>query len=756
MTIGLRRLLTAWLLLGLTLSLGLRVGIAQSESGETLERAWTRFVAKTRFEVVSASYSALNLIPPDAVNAELCAEHAKALVWSRSVNPFSPALQALALRCAEKSDDPSLLATEQARTDELLKFMLADGHGESAYKPLLVGAETDAAALIMLMGASPLYGRYVVGSPGGSLPFVAVFFDPKVKLERQLHFDFVRLWQRLKSRDSDELYPAMLRGLTERYLAEAEQAANPSAELAKLTIALGRAELTPEQATAQIERLALGGSPAATFELLPLCLILDDGGKCAGSALDLVRPYAERGLAEAMIVMALAAEHEVEGAGKKRQLRQWLDKASERMGEAEALTAFAQLSISVEAGRRISGEASKALRQAAGEGYAPATLLLVQMLRSDRLRRQRGDSADRWLRRAANVGSSPAMAQLGLEYLRMGRFRDGWPLLERAAADNDPTAMGLLAIGHDAGRLGLETDPVRALALYRGAAQLGNGGAMRRLGRAYARGELDLRPDMARAEAWYLSASLMGNEKAATDLADLYLNGTEGMVGQAADGYAVIERLAADGMVPARMRMAVALLRGQGVKVNVELAMQMLAELSADGVAAADFRLGQIHEFGEGGVDIDLPQARGYYERSAKAGNLDAADYLARALFAGRGGARDRAAAIDWWDKAARKGHAGSISNLSWVRCISRDPTVSDPEQGTRLVSKALQMKPTANLNDTLAACLAAAGLFDQAVATQQETLTLAERDAALDAEQKRAFADRLARYQRQEAWLED
>ena len=182
----------------------------------------------------------------------------------------------------------------------------------------------------------------------------------------------------------------------------------------------------------------------------------------------------------------------------------------------------------------------------------------------------------------------------------------------------------------------------------------------------------------------------------------------------------------------------------------------MLAELSADGVAAADFRVGQIHEFGEGGVDIDLPQARGYYERSAKAGNLDAADYLARALFAGRGGARDRAAAIDWWDKAARKGHAGSISNLSWVRCISRDSTVSDPEQGTRLVSMALQMKPTANLNDTLAACLAAAGLFDQAVATQQETLTLAERDAALDAEQKRAFADRLARYQRQEAWLED
>lgn len=752
--LGSRRLLAAWLVLGLTF--GLREGVAQPEAAESLDAAWTRFVSNTRFELVSASYSVLNLIPPETVNTELCAEHAKALVWSRSVNPFSPALQALALRCAEKGDDPSLLAAEQARTQELLTFMLAAGHGESAYKPLLVGAETDAAAMIVLMEGAPLYGRYVVGSPGGSLPFVAVFFDPEAKQERQLHFDFVRLWQRLKSRDGDELYPAMLRGLSERYLAEAEEAANPSAELAKLTIALGRAELTPEQATAQIERLALGGSPAATFELLPLCLILDDGGKCAGSALDLVRPYAERGLAEAMIVMALAAENEVEGAGKGRQLRQWLDKASKRMGQAEALTAFAQLSISVEAGRRISGEASKALRQAAREGYAPATLLLVQMLRSDRLRRQRGDSADRWLRRAADAGSAAAMAQLGLEYLRLSRFRDGWPLLERAAADNDPTAMGLLAIGHDAGRMGLQTDATRALALYRSAAQLGNGGAMRRLGRAYARGELNLQPNMARAEAWYLSASLMGNQKAASDLADLYLNSTEGMVGQAEDGYAVIERLAADGMVPARLRMAVALLRGQGVEANVELAMQMLAELSADGIAAADFRLGQIHEFGQGGVDIDLTRARNDYERAAKAGNLDAADFLARALYAGRGGSPDRARAIDWWDRAARKGHAGSISNLSWVRCISRDPTVSDPEQGTRLVSAALQMRPTANLNDTLAACLAASGLFDQAVATQEETMTLAESDPTLDAEQKRAFADRLARYQRQEAWLED
>ncbi|MGE4071966.1 MAG: tetratricopeptide repeat protein [Lysobacterales bacterium] len=761
-----------WLLLGLSWLLAAAPAEAQllpesepasrppesvsAAASDDLTAAWERFANYTRFDTVLASYSVLNLIPPDGATAALCEEYAKELAWSRAVNPFSPALQTTAQQCAEASEDEELLASESERSQRLLAFLLAGGRGESAYQPLLVGAEADASMMIRLMGATPLYGRYVVGSPGGSLPFIAVYFDPEAKREKQLHFDFMRLWQRLQGGEGEELYPAMLRGLVERYLNEADQAANPRAELAKLTIELGREEISPATAAARIERLALEGSTAATFELLPLCLILDDQGVCAANALELVRPYAERGFAEAMVVMALAAEHRVEGAGDSSELKQWLQQAGERMGEPEALTAYAQLSISIDPGQQISAHAAKALRKAARADYAPATLLLVQMLRSDRLRRQRGDSADRWLRRAADAGSTAAMAQLGLEYLRLARFRDGWPLLEQAAAKNDPTAMGLLAIGHDAGRMGLAGDEERALSLYRAAAQLGNGGAMRRLGRAYARGELQLEPDLARAEAWYLSASLAGNQKAATDLADLYLSGAEGMVGQASDGYAVIEKLAADGMVAARLRLAVALLLGQGVEANPDLAMKMLRELSGDGNLAAEFRLGQIYEFGQGGVTPDLEVAREHYRSAARRGHPDAIDYYARALFAGRGGDRDRVEAVRWWSQAAAKGHGPSIANLSWARCSSSDPAVRDPVGGTRLVSEALQRKPSANLNDTLAACLAASGLFDQAVAAQQQTLDLADQDPRLGAEEKRAFAERLARYERREAWIED
>lgn len=750
-------MLRSWLLI-----LVVTLGCATAASAQTvatdqdLSQVWTRFVSHTRLDAVMASYSILNLMAPDSATPALCVEHGKALIRARAINPFSPALQLLAQRCAEQGGDEVVLQAEQQRSRQLLQFLLADGHGTSANQPLLVGSEADAALLIQLMGSKLLYGRYVVGSPGGSLPFIAVYFDPVTQRERPLTVDFMRMWQRLQSRDANELYPAMLRGLIERYLEDAVQAANPRAELAQLTLALGRAEISAAAAAVQIERLALEGDAAATFELLPLCLILDDGGVCAGNAVDLLRPYAERGFAEAMVVMAVAIEHRVAGAGKARQLQVWLDQAGARMGVAEALTAYAQLSISIEPGHRISTDAARALRKAARAGHAPATMLLVQMLNANRLRRQRGDDADRWLRRAADTGSAPAMSQLGLNYLRQDRFRDGWPLLEQAAAQFEPTALGLLAIGHDAGQMGLAVDAERALALYRSAAQLGNAGSMRRLGRAYVRGELNVQPNMARAEAWYLSASLAGNQKAATDLADLYLDGTEGMVGQASDGYKVIEKLAADGLVAARLRMAVAVLLGQGVRANVDLALQMLRQLSADGVLAADFRLGQIYEFAQGGVESNMADARDHYRRAADGGYLDAIDFYARALFAGRGGKRDRSAALRWWQQAAAKGHANSIANLSWVRCSSRDPAVRDPLSGTRLVSEALQRKVSANLNDTLAACLAASGLFDQAIATQQQALMLADKDRALDAQQKQAFAERLALYRRRQAWTED
>jgi TPR repeat protein len=313
-----------------------------------------------------------------------------------------------------------------------------------------------------------------------------------------------------------------------------------------------------------------------------------------------------------------------------------------------------------------------------------------------------------------------------------------------------------MAIAYDSGKVGLAIDTARALSLYRQAAERGNAGAMRRLGRAYQRAELGLARDMPSAEAWFLSSAVFGNEKAAVELAELYLSGTEGVYGRPEDGYAVIERLAADGMEAARLRLAAALLLGQGVKANLDAAHKLLLTLEAEGVAAAAFRLAQAYEFGQGGTAIDLVQARAHYAKAAQANFPDGMDYYARALYAGRGGERDRGAAVQWWQRATDAGHRPSRNNLAWVRCSSNDPKVRDPVQGTRLVSAALEQGSSANLEDTLAACLAANGQFEQAIATVQRAIEQASGEADLDEAERAAFARRLALYQRGEAWFED
>lgn len=718
---------------------------------------WEAFLKQADLRQVASAYQVLTAIDPDGSggDADRCLEYAGELRAAREVNPFSIALQAQAERCATALDDARLQAQEHARSEALRAWLLADGRGAIPQQPIPVAAEADASALVISAGWTPLYGRYTVGASNGSLPFVAVYYDEAAGQERQLHFDMLSLWQRIDREHGDHQYPAFLLQRVQRYLEGGVAAGNVAAELAQVTTQLGRQEIPLDQAIEQIQALALGGSAAAAFELLPLCLMSAQSASCGKEALGLVRAHAERGLAEGMLVMALAADRRIDGAGGRHARAQWLARARERLGTGVALTAYAQLAISVEPGRRIGAAAAEALRTAVQADHAPAAVILAQLIRSERVRARRGESADRLLRRALALGSVPAQTQLGLDYLRNRRYEEAWPLLERSVAADDASAMALMAIGLDSGKVGLASDPVRALALYQQAAVRGNAGAMRRLGRAWQRGELGLKPDIGEAEAWLLSAALFGNERAAVELAELYLSGTAGVYGRPEDGYAVIEKLAADGMQPARLRLAMAMLLGQGVKANVEAALALLVKLEAEGSAGAAFRLGQIREFGQGGVEIDWVEARKHYARAAEAGSAEAMDYYARSLYAGRGGAEDRKQAVDWWQRAADLGHAPAINNLAWTRCASREPTLRDPVQGTRLISELLARAPSPNLEDTLAACLAANGQFEQAIATQQRVVQAAEADPHTSQGTRAAYQARLASYERREAWYE-
>ncbi len=724
---------------------------------EGLVVEWDRFVDEARLEEVTRSYAVLTELDPDGSgpSAERCAAHEGLLGEARRINPFSPALQTLAVDCARLAGREALMAAERTRLDALVAFLMADGRGTLPWRPITVPAEIDSAALLAAAGYEGLYGRYVVGAADGGLPFIVFARRPDSLVESRIHFDFVGLWQGLERKAPEVRFPAYRIGMVDHYLEGAAAVGNGEAELAQITRALGRKDITLAEAIGRIEALALAGSATAAFELLPLCLVDGIDEDCAQNALGLLRPWAERGHAEAMVVLAHAAWRRIEGAGGRSAMRLWLARARERMPEGEADLAFAELGLGQDRRPRLSGEPVEALRRAVKASEPSAALVLAQLIRSGRVRARNGESGDRLVRRAARAGFPDAQAQLGLELLRAQRYAEAWPIVEQAVASNHGAALALMAVGHDSGKVGLPVDPVRALDLYQRAADRGNAGAMRRLGRARLRGELGLTVDLREAEGWLLSGALFGSERAAIELAEIYLeDASGGLLGGPADGYAMLAHLASDGLVRARLQMALALLEGKGVDANPKAALDLLQRLEDEGVGAAAFRLGQIHEFALGGMAADMERARGHYQKGAAAGDVDAMDFLARAQYHGRGGPRERTAAIAGWMSAAERGHPGSGNNLAWVRCSSRDPAIRDAVAGTRLISSVLERSRGANLDDTLAACLAASGQFDQAIARQRQAL--AGADASIDEAGRAAMAERLAAYERGEAWFED
>lgn len=739
-----------WLLLAPTLVLSEAVEVAP-------EADWNAFLARGELDTVLDTYAVLDRFG-SGEPSEVCQAVAAELDSGLQSNPFSPALQLRWQQCRDLLADAATESTTALAADHKIRrdWLRRDGRGASMHRPIEVVTEMDASALIQSLGWEPLYARYAIGASNGSLPLVARVFDPQFKREQMLYFEFLPLWQALSRDQPDAAYPAYLFGLSERYLEESAAAGNGNAELAQITQSLGRGELTPELAVEQLEALALGGHVPAAFELLPLCALLAGRANCERSAHDLVAGLAGRGYAEGMVVMALATDRGIGTAVDARASKRWLKDAARRMGEVESLIAYAQLSASVDRGQPLAKSTEAALRQAARKGSAAALLGMAQALAAERMKKRFGESAERFLERAAAAGSNPARVQLAMSYLQQQQAQRAWPLIDAAARDGDGTALGLLGLAYENGSMGRERDPARALEVLRQAAQLGNSGAMRRLGRAWRRGELDLAADAQVAEGWYLSAAIAGNNPAALELAEMYLQQPPGFETHAEEGYALLQRLADEGVEAAKLRLATALLLGQGVQADPDTALQQLQALEQDGQAGASFRLGQAFEFGQGGVTIDLQRARTHYQRAAEGGSLPALDYYARMLYAGQGGERDRVAALTWWQRAAERGHLGSGNNLAWVRCSSRDPAVRNPAIGVITARTVLQRRRDATIEDTHAACLAAIGEFDQAIEMQLRAIESAREDEAIDSDERARFAERLALYERGEPWQED
>lgn len=93
-----------------------------------------------------------------------------------------------------------------------------------------------------------------------------------------------------------------------------------------------------------------------------------------------------------------------------------------------------------------------------------------------------------------------------------------------------------------------------------------------------------------------------------------------------------------------------------------------------------------------------------------------------------------------------------AVNTLAWLMATQSDPSIRDGEQAVSLIEPVCQLldAPPAALLDTLAATYAAAGRFEEAVATAQRALATAEKSG--DTELVKEIRDRMNRYRHGEA----
>ena len=89
----------------------------------------------------------------------------------------------------------------------------------------------------------------------------------------------------------------------------------------------------------------------------------------------------------------------------------------------------------------------------------------------------------------------------------------------------------------------------------------------------------------------------------------------------------------------------------------------LVRKSAEQGLAAAQYRLGKLHEKGLG-VARDLSEARKWTERAAKGGNVKAMHDFAVYLAEGEGGPQSYAGAVEWFGKASQYGVVDSQYNL--------------------------------------------------------------------------------------------
>jgi len=131
--------------------------------------------------------------------------------------------------------------------------------------------------------------------------------------------------------------------------------------------------------------------------------------------------------------------------------------------------------------------------------------------------------------------------------------------------------------------------------------------------------------------------------------------------GELATARGAFMHLARAGVPAADYNLAVMHLRGEVPHASAREALRLMTRAAKAGFVTAFYGLAQLHELGQAGLPVDLPEANRWYLRAAEAGSVDGQVAIATAHYLGRGAAKDPVLAARWFRIAAQGGDVGAM-----------------------------------------------------------------------------------------------
>lgn len=319
---------------------------------------------------------------------------------------------------------------------------------------------------------------------------------------------------------------------------------------------------------------------------------------------------------------------------------------------------------------------------------------------------------------------------------------------EQAARAEHPPAYLNLGIAYLHGR-GVQQDLETGREWLEKAAEAGLGSAMLHLGQSY-RAPMADPPQPELAQSWYQRAAEAGESDALAYLGFMRENGELAAESQAAASDDYFARAAEAGSAVAQAKLAHMYLTGSGVDADPERAHQLFRQAADQGHPTGFLGLAYLYESGTV-VERDEAEALAWYERAAAAGMVDAQLRLAYEGLR-QGDLEGQRRAGQWLAEAAARNNPKALNDYAWLLATSPFEAVRNGPQAVTLALQAVGRNRSPSYLDTLAAAYAEAGKFDQAVATQQEALTLVpDEDVELAAELQR----HLSAFEAGEPWRE-